>query len=452
MRTIFAAATSLIAISAANAETVTTYTAAPGQEMLALEQYKPTFPGATVLNLDVGIGSALFRDPAGAENTYYTVSDRGPNFTCGDLEDLMPVKKDDACPEVEGLKAGDGRIYPVPGYNVSIYQVALDPAAKTFTVTNAWPLKTPGGKPIVGLTNPLTIAKTDKPRDGAGQPIPQDANAVDSEGLVRLADGRFFISEENATGILEVSPEGVVVRRFVPAGTEGDFTSADYPVSGSIPAIYAKRTSNRGIESLSMSEDGKFLYALVQNPLANPDSKAYGGAINTRLLKLEIGSGSDGTTLTPVAEYVYQLDDWNNFAALGATDAEKPSSLRISEMTALGNDHFLVDERTDQVAKFFEISLDGATDILGSPWDDETTSPSLEQTGDLTAAGVTPVSKTERLVASSLEGAATRYPGKIEGASLTGDGKLILINDNDFGIAGAATEILIIEGTEIGPR
>ena len=58
MRTLVAAATSLVAISAAHAETVTTYSAAPGQEVLALQQYKPTFPGATILNLDVGIGSA----------------------------------------------------------------------------------------------------------------------------------------------------------------------------------------------------------------------------------------------------------------------------------------------------------------------------------------------------------------------------------------------------------
>ena len=452
MRKIVVAATSLIAVSPLQAETLTTFEAAPGQEFLTLGEYKPAFPGATALNLDVGIGSALFRDPAAAENTYYTVSDRGPNFTCGDLEGLMPVKKDEACPEVADLKAGDGRLYPLPDYNVSIYQVSLDPAAKTFTVTNAIPLKTPAGKPITGLTNPLTIAKTDKPRDGAGQPIPQDINAIDAEGLVKLADGRFFIGEENATGIVEVSPEGVVVRRFVPAGTEGDFASADYPVSGSIPAIYAKRTSNRGIESLSVSDDGAHLYALVQNPLANPDSKAYGNAINARLLKLEIGTDGEATTLTPVAEYVYQLDDWNRFAALGATDAEKPSSLRISEMTALGHEHFLVDERTDQVAKLFEISLEGATNILGTPWDDEATSPSLEQTEDLAAAGVTPVSKTERLVASSLEGAATRYPGKIEGASLTADGNLVLINDNDFGIAGAPTQILVIEGTEIGPH
>jgi hypothetical protein len=452
MRTILAAATSLIAISAAQAESVTTYAAALGQGVLSLPEYTPTFPGATTMSLDVGIGSALFRDPAGAANTYYTVSDRGPNFTCGDLEDLMPVKAEDACPEVAGMKAGEGRLYPLPDYNVSIYEVTLDPAAKTFAVTNVLPLKTPAGKAIVGLTNPLTIAKTDKPRDGAGQPITQDINAIDAEGLVRLADGRFFIGEENATGIVEVSPEGVVVRRFVPAGTKGDFASADYPVSGSIPAIYAKRTSNRGIESLGVSEDSKYLYALVQNPLAVPDAKAYGNAINARLLKLEIGSGADGTTLTPIAEYVYQLDDWNNFAALGATDAEKPSSLRISEMTALGNEHFLVDERTDQLAKLFEISLEGATNILGKEWDDEATSPSLEQTNDLASISIVPVTKTERLVASSLENAATRYPGKIEGMTLTADGKLLLINDNDFGIAGAATEMLIVDGTEIGPR
>ena len=100
-------------------------------------------------------------------------------------------------------------------------------------------------------------------------------------------------------------------------------------------------------------------------------------------------------------------------------------------MTALGHEHFLADERTDQIAKLFEISLDGATDILGTKWDDEATSPSLEQTNDLASIGIVPVTKTERLVASSLESATTRYAGKIEGMSLTADGKLI--NPRRFG-------------------
>ena len=191
---------------------------------------------------------------------------------------------------------------------------------------------------------------------------------------------------------------------------------------------------------------------MVQNPLDNPDSKAYGEAINTRLYKIAIGKDGDATTLKAIAEYVYQLDDWQEFKALGATDATAPSSLRISEMTALGHDAYLVDERTDQIAKIFEIALDGATDMLGSKWDDPATAPSLEQSDDLAAAGVAPVSKTERIVASSLEGANPRYPGKIEGLSLTKDGKLFMINDNDFGIGGDPTDIVIVEGSSVSPR
>jgi len=452
MRHVLVAAMSLVATSALHAETLTLYEAAPGQEALSLPRYQSKLPGANALDLDVGIGSAAFRDPSGPANTFYTASDRGPNFTCDDAVDLMGVKADDICPEAGGQKAGSGRLYPTPDYSVSIYQVTLDPAAKTFTVTNVIPLTTPKGHPVTGLTNPLKVAKTDKPRDGEGQPLAQDPNSIDAEGLVKLADGRFFIGEENATGIVEISAGGVAPRRFVPAGTEQDFSAADYSVVGSLPAILSMRHSNRGIESLALGDDGKTLYAMVQNPLDNPDAKAYGKAINTRFFKLEVGGSGAETTLTPVAEYVYQLDDWNKYAALGATDAKAPSSLRVSETTALGHEHFLVDERTDQIAKLFEISLDGATNILGGKWDDPATSPTLEQTDDLASIGIVPATKTERLVASSLEGATPRYPGKIEGLALTSDGKLFMINDNDFGIEGAKTEIVIVDDSEIGPR
>lgn len=438
--------------SLSHAQSITVYDAAPGQETLSLGRYQAPVEGAKALDLDVGIGSAAFRDPNGPANTFYTASDRGPNFTCEDAVDLMDVAEDAICPAEGGQKAGKGRLYPTPDYTVSIYQVTLDPDSKTFKVTKAIPLKTPKGNPITGLTNPLTIAKTDKPRDGAGKPLAQDPNSIDAEGLVMLPGGRFFIGEENATGIVEIAADGTITRRFVPAGTEGDFAAADYPVVGSLPAILAKRHSNRGIESLAIGDDGKTLYAMVQNPLDNPDAETYGDAVNIRVLKLEVGKDGDATTLSPVGEYVYQLDAWKAFADLGATDAKKPSSLRVSEMTALGHGHFLTDERTDQIAKLFEIDLDGATDILGSKWDDPDTSPTLEQTDDLASIDIVPVTKTERLVASSLEGAEPRYPGKIEGLSLTADGKLFMINDNDFGIEGAKTQVVIVDGTEIGPR
>ncbi len=87
-------------------------------------------PGSKALDLDVGIGSAAFRDPSAPANTFYTLSDRGPNFTCDDAEALMNVKADEICPAVEGQKAGSGRIYPDPSYNVSIYEVKLDPGSE----------------------------------------------------------------------------------------------------------------------------------------------------------------------------------------------------------------------------------------------------------------------------------------------------------------------------------
>ncbi|MYZ48724.1 esterase-like activity of phytase family protein [Propylenella binzhouense] len=448
---LLAAVSALLASAAANAETLIVYQAAPGQDVLKLPRYQSSVAGAKALDIDVGIGSAAFRDPKDPANVFWTVSDRGPNFTCDEAVELMGVAVDAICPAAEGLKAGAGRVYPAPDYTVTLYQVTLDPASKTYKVTAAVPLKTPKGKAVSGLTNPLKVAKTDMPRDGEGKPLAQDPNSIDAEGLVRLPDGRFFIGEENATGIAEIAPDGTIVRRFVPAGTEQDFAAADYPVTGSLPAILAKRQSNRGIEALALGDDGRTLFAMVQNPLANPDSKAYGDAINTRLLAVEVGSDAGATTLTPVGEYVYRLDDWKHFAELGASDAKKPSSLRVSEMTALGRGHFLVDERTDEVAKLFEISLDGATNILGSRWDDPATAPSLEQV-ELEAAEIVPVGKTERLVASSLEGANPRYPGKVEGLAMTADGDLMIVNDNDFGIAGAATEIVIVKDGGLAAR
>ncbi len=439
-----------LAAGAASAESIPVYAPAGELPALTLPSYRPPLEGARELRLDVGIGSGLFRAADDPPHVYHAVSDRGPNFACQEAEDLLAVKAEEICPEADGAKAGAGRLYPLPDYNVSIYQITLDPDAKTFTVSDVIPLKTASGKPIVGMTNPLTMARTEVPRDGSGTVIAQNPDSIDAEALVRLADGRFFIAEENAPSVVEVSAEGVITRRHVPAGTEPDFAGADYEVVGTLPAILAKRQSNRGLESIALGDDSRTLYTLMQNPLANPDAKAYGDAVNTRLLQLTIGEGSPAA-LEVTAEYVYQLDDFQKFAAAGASDAKRPSSLRISEMLALGNGHFLVDERTDEIAKLFEITVEGATNILGTEWDDPATSPSLEQ-ADLETAGIVPVRKTEMLVASSLGEAAIRYPAKIEGLALTAEGDLVIINDNDFGIAGLPNRVVVVKDSGIGPR
>ncbi len=451
-RRLAAAAFGLALLSGtALAADITVFTAAPGQEALKITSAQSAKPGAKPLDLTVGVGSAIFIDRSGPTPRIFTVGDRGPNFTCDEAKEPLGLGEEDACPAVEATattkaaRAGKGRLYPTPDYAVSIYEIALDPATKTFKVVSTTPLKTPAGEAVTGIPTPLKGATTDFARDIEGTPLPLKAAGIDAEGLVRLPDGRFFIAEENATGIAEVAPDGTIVRRFVPAGTEQDFKGAGYPVVGSLPALLAKRNANRGLESLALGADGQTLFTMVQNPLANPDADTYKDAVNTRLIKLAIGRDGDATTLTPVAEYVYTLEDWTSFKAAGAKDAKRPSSLRISEMTQLGGDRFLVDERTDQVAKLFEIDLSGATSILGGAFDQADTTPTLEQV-DLATAGVVPVKKTERLVASSLKDASPRFPEKIEGMGLLPDGRLLIVNDNDFGIVGAETEFVIVDG------
>ena len=189
-----------------------------------------SFPGGKTLNLTVGIGSSAFRSPNDPSNVLWTLGDRGPNIECKDMKAIAGVEL--TCGEVK-----HGRVYPTPSYAPSIYRVLL-PDDGSFRVTDVITLKDRDGRPLNGLPNPLRTASTETPLDG----------------------------------------------------TEGDFAGAPYETKGSLPAIIAKRASNRGIEGIAISPDERFLYFIVQNPLANPDNAAYEKARNTRLFKLERGT------------------------------------------------------------------------------------------------------------------------------------------------------------------
>jgi hypothetical protein len=184
-----------------------------------------------------------------------------------------------------------------------------------------------------------------------------------------------------------------------------------------------------------VSPDERFLYFIMQNPLANPDSAAYRQARNTRLFKIERAS------MKVVGEFVYTLDDPQSFRR---DPSSKKNDPRISELMAIGLDRLIVLERTEKTTKLHEIELSGATDIFGTRWDDTATQPTLEQS-DLTKVGVVPVRKTLRLDTADLP----QVVGKTEGMTLLGDGALALINDDDFGITGARTQIVVIQGSGI---
>jgi hypothetical protein len=403
-------------------------------EMLASKDPKLAWksvalPGGKTVNYSLGIGSGAFRHPADPPNVIWTVGDRGPNLTCGDAAKLIGTDVAEACRRLK-----DGRVYPTPDYAPSIYKVELDRAARTFKLLDVIPLRTKSGKLVSGMLNPQTKATRDTAMDLGGHTLAYDADSVDLEGVVRLADGTFWIGEEMGPSIAHVSADGRILKRCVPADAAEDYETSEAEVVASLPAILSKRQRNRGIESIAVSPDEAFLYFLLQNPLANPDVKAYQQAKNSRLFKLERATGK------LLAEFVYQLDDPRSF---GLDPSERQSDPRISEMTALGTDRLLVLERTEGTTKLYEVALGGATNILDTKWDEIATSPSLEQENDPTKLSIVPVKKELRFdTAADLREA----PVKIEGVAFLGDGTMVLINDNDFGTTGEETRIALVRG------
>jgi hypothetical protein len=389
-----------------------------------------SFPGGKTVNLSVGIGSGAFRHPDDPPNMLWTLGDRGPNIACGDMKEQAGTEL--TCKEVR-----NGRVYPTPSYTPSIYRVLLLDDG-TFRVTDVITLKDRDGRPLNGMPNPLRTATTEIPLDGQGARLQQDVRGIDAEGLVRLADGTFWIGDENGPSLMHFSADGRMLARHVPKGTEGDFAGAPYETVGSLPPILARRQANRGIEAVSISPDERFLYFILQNPLANPNAAAYQQARNTRLMKIE------RSTMKILGEYVYTLDDPKTFRR---DPSNKQNDPRLSEMMAIGLDRLIVLERTEQTTKLYEVELDGATDIAGSRWDDAATSPSLEQT-DIGTAKITPVKKTIRFDTAD----HSAILGKTEGMALLGDGALALINDDDFGVTGQHTQIVVVRGTGIARR
>ncbi len=387
---------------------------------------KVEFPSGKVLDLSVGIGSALFHAPGDPANEFYALTDRGPNIDCSASEEITGMPVAEACGGDEKAK-----LFPRPDFAPAIVKLKLNEDG-TFATTEWIELKDSSGKTITGISNPLKGAKTEAAYDKDGKPLPLDPNGLDTEGLVRLKDGTFWVGEEYGPSLVHIAADGKIIERLVPTGLERDLSGAGYKVTGALPAILLKRQLNRGIEGIALAPDETSLYTIVQNPLANPDADAYKKAVATRILKLDL------VTQSVVGEYVYVLDPFDTFK--NDAKADKQSDVRISELTAVGADRLIVLERIAKTTKLHAIDLAGATNILGTDWDKVETAPSLEQlaAAELSGRGITPVSKKLWLDSSDY----AELPSKIEGVAVIDGTRLVLINDDDFGIDGAKTRIV----------
>ncbi|MCX4992620.1 MULTISPECIES: esterase-like activity of phytase family protein [unclassified Streptomyces] len=340
-----------------------------------------------------GIGSDLY--PAGRKGEFWTVTDRGPN---GQIK-------------VDGKKR---RTFPVPGFDPAIVKIRV--CGDSVKVLAAIPITTSSGKPVTGLSNQAGRDEAPYSYD-AQTPLAYNPNGVDTEGIVRAKDGSFWLVDEYGPSLIHVSARGKVLTRYVPKGL--GLTGTDYPVVEALPAILLHRKINRGLEGLAQLPDGELVMAL-QSPLSLPDGDAGDASRTTRLLRFSPKKRA------VTAEYAYRFDPVN----VVDPSEDDTSELKISSVVALGRDRLLVEERTDKAARLQTVRLTRDADILGGPWDSDTTSPSLEQLDDPASAGVPVLGK--RLVVDL--GTVAGVPGKIEGVARVDHDTLALINDNDFGM------------------
>ena len=358
-----------------------------------------------------GFGSSLAPVPGSADE-YYGLEDRGPN--------------------VDGPNGT--KIEPLPDFDPSIGRFKL--VSGKAVLERTIPLRAFDGTPYNGRVN-VAASTGETITDLNGAVLPASPYGYDSEGLVAVADGTFWVSDEYGPFVTHFDRTGRQIGRLS-------------PFDGSLPYELSFRVPNKGMEGLTITPDGRTLVGMMQSALQQTDLAAKPANVApVRIVTYDLRTGI-------THEYLYLLTD------------PKISSSAVSEITALSATRFIVDERDGKFEpnaykKLFSIDLAGATDVgpratvAGAGYDalhgglligGKTiealvgTSPTDAATATLAAAGITPVAKHLDVDLGGLLTTLDPSGGffghdKIEGVATTDHGRtLVISNDSDFGISG----------------
>ena len=337
-----------------------------------------------------GFGSSLAPDPR-APGYFYLLTDRGPNADSTDPE---------------------RKVFPVPGFTPQIGRFRLE--GDKLVLVKLIDIKNAKGKKITGLPNPDKGGTGEVAVDLEGKPLGTDPDGLDSEGLVAMKDGSFWISDEYGPWLVHVDANGRTIERIGPFGGRK-----------SLPRVLALRRANRGMESLTVTPDGRLLVGLMQNPVDNPTTDIRKTSKLNRLVTYNPRSGA-------TQQYAYIM--------------EATSSV-VSEIAAVTATTFIVSERDQlfpgdpkspaKLKRIYKIDLAGATD-LSDPENGRNgrlvNGKTLEQLSDeeLRTAGIVPVAKELVVDLLAMPGG---YPhDKSEGLAVISDTLIAVSNDDDFGI------------------
>lgn len=361
-----------------------------------------TTPAGQTIHLG-GLSGLWYEGMQDGKYRFVTVPDRGPNGAPTDVDN----------------NGQEERPFALPDYQARAIRFELDPASGAFAIVDTVMLKNGDGDPITGLPNIPGVDET--PVDLFGQPLPYDPFGADLEGVLVAPDDSLWMVDEYRPAIYRFAADGILLDRFVPEGTAALAGEAPGAFgSETLPADYSTRRANRGFEALALDTDSGILYAFIQTPLANPDRAASDDSNIIRMLGINPATGA------AVTEYVYLLEK---------PDHREATVDKIGDAVYAGDGKFYVIERDaslEPTAKkfIFEVDLRGATNVLGLGFPGGSTLE--QQTADsLAALDIYPVAKRKVVNLPSIGYLAGDKP---EGLALLDDGRLAVLNDNDFGL------------------
>lgn len=360
-------------------------------------------------------GSAIARVPGRADEIY-GLSDRGPNVE-GTNRHQRVLPLPDFHPQIARLKLGDGV--------ASVQQI--------ITLTGR------DGAPLVGLVDPqANLGETLVDLDG--KPLAPSDHGLDAEGMVAMADGTFWVSDEYGPFIVHFDANGKELERLSPFG-------------GALPKELSMRQPNQGMEGLTITPDGTTLVGIMQSALQTPGLAGRARSVPiTRIVTINLANRND------VHEYLFPLAN------------PQQTKVGVSEISAVSSSTFLIDEHDGRPQpngnkKIYVADISAATDVgphstvPGAVYQADAggllvhgvpieafvgVSTDAAAIDRLRAAGITVAAKTLKLDLGDLLRSLSPNGDffghdKVEGL-LTADGgkTLIIANDSDFGLAGLA--------------
>ncbi|WP_231982533.1 esterase-like activity of phytase family protein [Mycobacterium sp. E787] len=360
-------------------------------------------------------GSAIAAVP-GSTDEIYGLSDRGPN--------------------VDGRRPGE-KVLPVPNYHPQIAKLKLDRGVAS--LEQIITLTGKDGAPLVGLID-SQAGTGESLVDLNGNRLPQSDHGLDTEGLVAMPDGTFWVSDEYGPFVVHFDANGKELERLS-------------PFDGSLPGELALRSPNQGMEGLTITPDGGTLVGIMQSALNTLGLSGSSRSVPvTRIVTINLAHRGD------VHEYLYPLAN------------PQQTKVAVSEITALSATTFLIDERDDEPQpngnkKIYAADVSGATDVGphstvpgaayqagaggllvdGVPIETFVgVSTDAAAAAKLRAAGITLATKSLKLDLGDLVRSLSPNGDffghdHIEGLiSRDGGNTLIIANDSDFGLAGLA--------------